>query len=438
MIGLVTFASLAALVVPQAASSAGPQAPAGAPDRYIITLKSGATPEAVASSHGIARAFTYKAAINGFAGEVPAGRLDALRNDPRIAGVHIDRPVHAIGGLADEGITANGKGKPAPTPAPSGQVVPENIKRIGAAPGATGYTGAGVSIAILDSGLDLANQDLNIAASCYDAFGGNCSDGNGHGTHVAGIAAARNNSIGVVGAAPDATVVAVRVLDDSGSGTDATVLAGIDWIMTNKDALGIRVINASLGRPGTVDDNPALRDAVTALKAAGIVLVVAAGNAASTDTSNQVPSAYPEALAIASTTAIDGSNGCRSFPGKIGADTASYFTSDGTKVLVSAPGEERENISKGCLIQSVGVLSLKAGGGITRMSGTSMAAPAATGVAALLVQKNPSLTPDQYASALGSADRASVAPLNSPARSYTFDGVREGVVFAPNALSATP
>lgn len=405
------------------------RAVASSSDAYIVQVREGVSPDDVARGNGVSPRFVYRHAVNGFAGNVPAGRLNALRNDPRVVDVVVDREVRVI--AAPDG-KPEGKGKPGG--GGEGQVTPANITRIGAL--GTGYTGSGIGIAILDTGVDLAHRDLNVGAACFDAFGGDCRDGHGHGTHVAGTTAALDNGVDVVGAAPGATVFAVKVLNDSGSGSDATIIAGLDWVRANAATYGIRVANASLGRDGSLSDNPTLHAAVQNLVAAGVVFTAAAGNDPNKDTANHIPSAYPEAIAIASTTAVDGSNQCRRLSGPIRADTASSFTTDGTKVLVSAPGEEAENVNKGCMISSVGVLSLKAGGGTTRMSGTSMAAPAVAGIAAQLVQKNSNLDVAAYAIALETgASRVGVAPLDSPTSSYTFDGEREGILNASGALA---
>ena len=177
-------------------------------------------------------------------------------------------------------------------------------------------------------------------------------DDNGHGTHVSGIIAARNNTIDVVGVAPNATLYAVKVLDRSGSGTDSTVMAGLDWIALNASLVSpeIRVVNMSLGRQGSLNDNPALRAAVQNLYDSGITVVVSAGNDSGLDVSQEVPATYPEVLAIACSTAVDGGNSGCIFGGVIKADTASYFTTDGKYdpatrigVTISAPGVEKED-----------------------------------------------------------------------------------------------
>lgn len=159
-----------------------------------------------------------------------------------------------------------------------------------------------------------------------------------------------------------------------------------------------------------------------------------------------VPAGFPEVIAVASTTAKKGtSNHRRVAP--VDADTASVFTTDGkynastgVGVAISAPGEEQENINYP-YINSVGILSTALGGGTTRMSGTSMAAPHAAGVVALLLEKASSLTspvtltPSDIKARLMTGDREGAAPLNSPTSSYTFDGEREGILYAPYALT---
>jgi subtilisin family serine protease len=238
----------------------------------------------------------------------------------------------------------------------------------------------------------------------------------------------------VIGVAPAAQLYCVKVLDSSGSGSDGSLMAGLDWVLANHALVtpAIRVINMSLGRPGTVDDNPAMRDLFGALDAAGVSVVAAAGNDPAADASMQIPAAYPQVAAVASTTAVDGSNQCRFLAASIAADTASYFTTDGAKVLISAPGEEREDVSRGCLIQSTGILSLKLGGGTTRMSGTSMSSPHVAGVAVRYYQQNPAYSPSDVRGWITTdASRPGVAPLDSPSSGYTFDGVREGITQAP-------
>jgi subtilisin family serine protease len=307
-------------------------------------------------------------------------------------------------------------------------------------------TGAGVGVAIVDTGIDFQHSDLSaaVAATCFTVYAA-CQDDEGHGTHVSGIVAAANNGMDVVGVAPGATLYAVKVLDRRGRGTDSTIMAGLDWVADHAalESPAIRVVNMSLGRRGTLDDNPALRASVQAVVQAGITVVVAAGNDSTLEVSQQVPATYPEVIAVASTTATSGSSACGGHPSPVTGDTASFFTTDGAfdsltgiGVSVSAPGEDREDINKSCFLKSVGILSTRLGGGTVRMSGTSMAAPHVTGVVALMAEQS-AVTPDDARRRLRSgADGVTSVPLDSPATGYSFDGEREGVVWAPGALSA--
>jgi subtilisin len=397
---------------------------------YIVTFRAGTDVRgrvrAVANAGGALR-FNYNR-VNAAAVAVPNERaLAALQNDPSVLTIVPDRLV-----FASQSPAATTKGKPGGGSGSSQQVMPAGVIRVGV-PTSTS-NGDGVGVAIVDTGIDVTHADLRSAADSFSAFGGSCADDHGHGTHVSGIVAALDNAIDVVGVAPNARLYCVKVLDSTGSGSDAAVMAGLDWVLVNHALVepAIRVVNMSLGRPGSIDDNPAFHDLIKSLEAAGVAIVVAAGNDASTEVNQNIPAAYPEVIAVASTTATTGSNQCRYLSSPIGADTASFFTTDGAGVAVSAPGEDAENVSRGCLISSTGILSTRRGGGTTRMSGTSMAAPHVSGVIARHFQADPAYTVADVRQFLRlDAVRPGTAPLDSPTSSYSFDGYREGVVQAP-------
>ncbi|MCH8268122.1 MAG: S8 family serine peptidase, partial [Acidobacteria bacterium] len=375
--------------------------PAGDAGDYIVSFQEGTSASeraAVAQGAGASLRFNYTI-VNAVAVHVPsAAVLTRLQNDPSVESVIVDRVVQADQAQGKGGT----KGKPPKNDEPSdpaSEEVPSGVERIGApSVWENGTTGDGVGVAVVDTGIDFDHLDLNDLSDPNDPkplgtesfvwheFGDSCQDDNGHGTHVTGIIAARDNGIDVVGVAPNATVYCVKVLNASGSGSDATVMAGLDWVATHAAEVTppIRVVNISLGRPGTLDDNTLYHSAVQALTNAGISVVVSAGNDPCKEVSQKVPATYPEVMAIASTTALDGGNkGCRFFSGTIWADTASYFTTDGNfeavpigiGVTVSAPGEKQENVNRACFVKTVGILSTKLGGGTTRISGTSMSAP---------------------------------------------------------------
>ena len=150
----------------------------------------------------------------------------------------------------------------------SSQVVPSGVQRIGAAPGNFSWTGAGVGVAVVDTGLDFGHADLQLQLeqpgnNSFNATapGTSCQDIHGHGTHVAGIIGAKNNLIDVVGVAPNATVYCVNVFEpdpvEGVSATDESVIAGLNWILAHANTVtpAIRVVNMSLGRDKTIEDN---------------------------------------------------------------------------------------------------------------------------------------------------------------------------------------
>ncbi len=394
-------------------------------ENYIVRFRDGtsaAAGAAVVRQAGAGLGATF-GRVNAAAVRVPnTNALTALLNNPSVLAVIPNRPVSAY---------QNGKGKPGGGGGGTTQVVPAGVARVGHPTGDS--NGSGVGIAVLDTGVDLEHPDLAGTIDASNAFGAqSCQDDEGHGTHVAGIIAARDNATDVIGVAPQATIYCVKVLDGAGSGSDATVMSGLEWVLNNHASFvpAIKVVNMSLGRAGSVDDNPAMHDLIVALEDAGIMLVVAAGNDAAVEVSSQIPAAYPEVIAVASTTALAGTNQCRFLSAPVAADTASYFTTDGTGVMVSAPGEERENVSRGCFISSVGILSTRLGGGTTRMSGTSMASPHVAGVVARYYQAGFQASDIRQFLQID-ADRIGVGPLDSPGTQYTFDGEREGIVQAP-------
>jgi thermitase len=209
---------------------------------------------------------------------------------------------------------------------------------------------AGVVIAIVDTGIDYSHPDLAGRVTLGPDFGSDDADPldtQGHGTHVAGIAAAiLGNGLGGAGVCPGCRLLAVKVFPDgSGSASDFDVAQGIVWAADN----GADVVNLSLGGPG---GSTTLRDAVDYAWSHGVVVVAAAGN--SGDATTSYPAAYANAIAVAATTS---------------SDTRASFSTYGSWVDVAAPG--------------VSILSTVPGGSYQSWSGTSMAAPVVAGAAGL-------------------------------------------------------
>ena len=280
----------------------------------------------------------YGNAINGATLRLTEAQANALRRNKDIAYVEQDRVIT----LAPPG--GNGE-----VTASAAQQTPYGITRVN---GVSSYTGTGVAW-VIDTGIDLDHEDLNVDASRgFNAFtrgrdSKTLDDGNGHGSHVAGTIAALNNSVGVIGVAPGATVIPVKVLDSRGSGSYSGVIAGVEHVAANGNSGD--VANMSLGGPVS----QALDDAVLAASQNGIKFALAAGND-SDDANNHSP-ARANGANIYTISALDSN------------DVFAYFSNYGNPpVDYCAPG--------------VNVTSTWMNGGYNTISGTSMASPHAAGV----------------------------------------------------------
>jgi subtilisin len=364
-------AALAFAVAPVATATAAPPT-----EKYIVTLVASADPAAVAADHARSRGASvthvYRHALKGYAASMTPVAARTLAADPRVAAVIADQEVR---------MTA--------------QALPPGIDRVGADESSTaagdGRGDVDVDIAILDTGIDPKHRDLNVVGGVNCIKGNNSyNDLNGHGTHVAGTAAAKDNSVGVVGVAPGARLWAVRVLDANGSGSWSSIICGIDWVTAR--AATIEVANMSLGGGGGDGScaDKGLRAAICRSTAAGITYVVAAGNAAS-DASNFVPATFDEVIAVSAITDFDGKSGGLGTPTcQTGYDdTFANFSNYGADVDMTAPG--------------MCVNSTWRGGGYRSISGTSMASPHVAGAAALYLSTHPDASPAQVRAALISA-----------------------------------
>lgn len=210
--------------------------------------------------------------------------------------------------------------------------------------------GKGARVAVLDTGYDAGHRDLKrVTGKDFTGSRSSAADVNGHGTHCLGVVGAAENEVGVVGVAPECEMVSGKVLGDNGSGLSSWIANGIDWAIAEK----VDVISMSLG-----SDAPDVRigAAVERARAAGIIVVAAAGNSGPRENTAGWPGRFPGVVCVA---AVDA------------ATKTANFSSRGAAVLVAAPG--------------VNVRSCYPGDRFATMSGTSMATPYVAGVAALYV-----------------------------------------------------
>jgi serine protease AprX len=247
------------------------------------------------------------------------------------------------------------------------------------------YSKTDATIAVIDTGVDRNHVDLQGKIIGWKDYVNNQPlpyDDNGHGTHVAGIAAgAGKGNSAYTGVAPGASIVGIKVLNQNGSGNLSNVVAAIDWAITNKNTYGIDIINLSLGTSGSSDGNDSASLAVNRAHQAGILVVVAAGNSGPGRQTIGSPAAATYAFTV----------GAMADPSDRGFFLASFSsrgtTADGrVKPDIVAPGY---NITAPRANTSNGYVSY---------SGTSMASPFVAGTAALIQDANPTLTPTQIKS----------------------------------------
>lgn len=251
-----------------------------------------------------------------------------------------------------------------------------------------GYLGRGIKIAILDTGIDFNHPDFagRIAAS-ISFKGSSATDDNGHGTHVAGIAAGSGAASGgrYRGVAPGASLYIAKVLDANGDGMMSDVMAGIEWAVERK----VHVIGLSLGGAGPCDGTDALSETCDAAVEAGCIVCAAAGNEG------------PNSKTV-------GSPGCAKLVITVGASTDADRVADFSSRGPTLDGRVKPDI----LFPGVSIISCRASGTsmgtainelYTRASGTSMATPHAVGTVALLLEVNPTLSPAQVKEILMSA-----------------------------------
>ncbi|MFK0115391.1 S8 family peptidase [Streptomyces sp. NPDC090994] len=348
----------------QAAPAEGTVLAAGSPtavkDSYIVTLKkdsglkaSSAAGKDVVEEYGGTVKKTFKSALNGYTATLSATEAERLAADPAVASVEQDQRVTLADTTQSDAPWGLDRVDQTSLPLSGTYTYPDTA-------------GSGVTAYVIDTGVRITHSDISGRASYgYDAVDGDttASDGNGHGTHVATTIAGST-----YGVAKKAKIVAVRVLNNSGSGTTAGVIAGIDWVTANHS--GPSVANLSLGGSASTTLDTAVRNSI----ASGVTYAIAAGNSAA-NASSYSPARVTEAITVGATTSTDA--------------RASY-SNYGSVLDIFAPGS---SITAGWYTSDTATNTI---------SGTSMATPHVAGAAAVYLAGHTSATPAQVSSALTS------------------------------------
>lgn len=353
-----TIAAAVLLVIGTVLAEARPSEAGRQEGRYIVVLKDDA-PAPERSANGMARryglgvGFVYRHALKGFSATIPGERLEMVRADGRVDYVERDGTMSAVA-----------------------QRVPWGVDQVEADTSSTragdgGGAVSNVNVYVIDTGIDAGHRDLNVVNHVNFA-GGKNADCDGHGTHVAGTLSAGDNASAVVGVAPGAPLTGVKVLGCDGMGSKSRVIEGIDWVTAN--AQRPAVANMSLGGAAS----RSVDDAVKRSANGGVLYSVAAGN--------------------------EGEDACNHSPARAGAGTDNGIVT--TAATNKSDGERTSSNYGPCVdlwAPGAGILSTKLGGGTTRMSGTSMAAPHVGGGAALYLSSHPGASSSAAESALRAA-----------------------------------
>ncbi len=362
-------AAVAAALVPALPARSAP-----APADTIVVLRSGVALPPVLRSVGLTGAVhTYHSVFTGFEALLGGGARARLARDSRVSAVLPNgrHPAAALDALSQDNA-----------------VVDNAIRRVGALDSPTaaidGYdTPVDADIAVIDSGLPSTNPDLDVVGGVDCTGSGTWEDTVGHGTFVAGLAAARDDGRGVVGVAPGARLWAVKVMGADGTVSDAAYLCGLDWVADNAGT--IDVANISLGGPGNdADCGAGAYDAVALEHAAicrivgaGVVTVAAAGNSGE-DAADTNPGGFPEVITVSASVDTDG------HPGGLGPPASCWSGADDTLASYSDFGAAVDIVAPGTCVESTWL-----GDQYVVASGTSASAPLVSGAAALVRAVHP-------------------------------------------------
>jgi hypothetical protein len=344
---------------------------------------------------------------------------NAITKDPRFVNYNKDY-------AASENYTGGGEldlkygHLAAPPTALKEETIPDSIKRTysmeelnGEAKSDGAKKGVDVDIAILDTGIDLDHPDLNVYKNVSFVSGVMTGDDdNGHGTHVAGIAAGKDNGKGIIGGAPGARLWAVKVCNGMGQCKISDMIKGVEYITQHADE--IDVVNISVETPLS----PALNRAISASIKAGVTYVVAAGNYGQ-DASSTSPASNPDVITVSAIADTDGKCGGKGAKlGNATDDTFARFSNFGPSVSIAAPG--------------VSILSTYLDGKYAVDSGTSMAAPSVAAAAALVKANSTNSTPKEVKETILNSGSTSLTPCKGGPEGYFLgdpDNYKEPLLF---------